>query len=42
MLRIKRKFKLYLRDLSDIPYFIYALITTILVISILITKGNLI
>ena len=41
MLRLKRKFKLYVNELLDIPYPMYALMAVILVMSIILTKGVL-
>lgn len=42
MLRLKRKTLLYLRDLSDIPYPIYGLMLTILLVAILVSKYSII
>jgi hypothetical protein len=42
MLRLKRKSLLYLRDLSDIPYPVYGIMVTILLVAILVTKYEII
>ena len=42
MLRLKRKIRVYARDLSDIPYPIYGLMIGILLIAILVSKYNII